>query len=109
MAKESSWPVYYTLFVENGRVADERRRKIKSALLKVAQTKKANFRFTCNQNVILSDIKEEDKKEIENILARAWCDSTYEWIICATEESMACVALSTCPLALAEASVICLR
>ena len=49
------------LFIENGRVLDDEKVPLKTALLEVAKTGKANFRFTCNQNLILSDIKEEDK------------------------------------------------
>ncbi len=44
---------YYTLFIENGRVLDTEELKLKSALYEVAQTGKANFIFTCNQNLIL--------------------------------------------------------
>jgi sulfite reductase (NADPH) hemoprotein beta-component len=62
---EGNW--YYTLFIENGRVLDDESIKLKSGLLKVAETGKANFRFTCNQNLILSDIKASDKKLIEKI------------------------------------------
>jgi sulfite reductase (NADPH) hemoprotein beta-component len=93
---------YYTLFVENGRVTDEGDGKIKTAMLKIAQTWKANFRFTCNQNLILSDIKESDKKEIENILAEQGVIQHMKNSSEVRRNSMACVALSTCPLALAE-------
>jgi sulfite reductase (NADPH) hemoprotein beta-component len=93
---------YYTLFVENGRVADEGERRIKSALLKAAETKKVSFRFTCNQNVILSDIKEEDKGLIENILREYGLIQHMNSSSSVRRNSMACVALSTCPLALAE-------
>ena len=63
---EGNW--YYTLFIENGRVLDDESIKLKSGLLKIAETGKANFRFTCNQNLILSDIKTSDKALIEKIL-----------------------------------------
>ena len=43
-------------FVENGRILDDEKVALKTALLEVAKTGKANFRFTANQNVILSDI-----------------------------------------------------
>jgi sulfite reductase (NADPH) hemoprotein beta-component len=93
---------YYTLFVENGRVADEGDRKIKSALLKVAETKKANFRFTCNQNVILADIEENDKQQVQNILEEFGIVDHMSASSSLRRNAMACVALSTCPLALAE-------
>src|SRR3982751_2420744 len=65
---EGLW--YYTVFVENGRVLDDEQVALKAALLEVAQTGKANFRFTCNQNVILADIKNDDKPLIQEIIER---------------------------------------
>ena len=100
---EGLW--YYTLFVENGRVFDDEHEggvKLKSALLAVAKTHTADFRFTCNQNVILSDIRESDKKEIERILEQFGVAHHTETTTTIRKNSMACVALNTCPLALAE-------
>lgn len=93
---------YYTLFVENGRVVDDDKVKLKSALLEVAQTGLANFRFTCNQNLILSDIREGDKAVIQEILVRYRLIQLTEGSSQLRKHSMACVALNTCPLALAE-------
>lgn len=93
---------YYTLFVENGRVLDSENLKLKSALLAVAKTGKADFRFTCNQNVILADIKDENKQEIQKILDSFNVFSSSEEASAVRKNSMACVAFNTCPLALAE-------
>ena len=97
---EGLW--YYTVFVENGRVLDDETSALKTALLEVAKTGKANFRFTCNQNVILSDIKQSDKEQINEILERFNVVKTTEESSNVRKNSMACVALPTCPLALAE-------
>jgi len=97
---EGLW--HYTLFVENGRVTDFENVKLKSALLEVAKTGKANFRFTCNQNVILADIKPADKKSVEDILTQFGVAQATENTSALRKNSMACVALNTCPLALAE-------
>ncbi|MGV3539113.1 MAG: NADPH-dependent assimilatory sulfite reductase hemoprotein subunit [Rufibacter sp.] len=95
---------HYTVFVENGRVLDlENGVALKTAFLEVAQTGKANFRFTCNQNVILSDITPENKAEIEQILAKHNVLVHTETASLLRKNAMACVALPTCPLALAEA------
>jgi sulfite reductase (NADPH) hemoprotein beta-component len=99
-SEEGLW--YYTAFVENGRVADNDKVKLRSALLEVAKTGKANFRFTCNQNVILADIRKEDKQLIEEILAQFRITQLTEGSSPLRRNSMACVALNTCPLALAE-------
>ena len=92
----------YTVFIENGRVLDDAKIALKSALLEVAQTYKANMRFTCNQNVIISDVKKEDKDTIEEILKRYGVDKHTESVSALRANSIACVALNTCPLALAE-------
>jgi sulfite reductase (NADPH) hemoprotein beta-component len=97
---EGLW--YYTVFVENGRVLDDEKVSLKTALLEVAKTGKANFRFTCNQNVILSDITQDDKAVIDNILQQFNIIQHTEGSSSVRKNSMACVAFNTCPLALAE-------
>jgi sulfite reductase (NADPH) hemoprotein beta-component len=98
---DSLW--YYTPFIENGRILDDEQVAMKSALLEVAETGKANFRFTCNQNLILSDIKPKDKKAIQAILEKYKIIEHTEKASVVRKNAMACVALNTCPLALAEA------
>jgi len=98
---EGKW--YYTVFVENGRVLDMEQVALKTALLEVAQTGKANFRFTCNQNVILSDILPEDKDTINEILDRLGVLQHTDRAGAVRRSAIACVAFNTCPLALAEA------
>ncbi|KMQ66531.1 sulfite reductase subunit beta [Chryseobacterium angstadtii] len=97
---EGKW--FFTVFVEHGRVLDTEDYPLKSGLLKIAETGKANFRFTCNQNLILSDILEEDKSEIESILKEHGISSYTEEASPLRKNSVACVALNTCSLALAE-------
>jgi sulfite reductase (NADPH) hemoprotein beta-component len=97
---EGLW--YYTLYIENGRVLDDGDLKIKSALLEVAKTGKANFIFTCNQNLILGDIKQEDRDMIDEILRRYLITDHTDSASVIRKNAMACVALNTCPLALAE-------
>ena len=94
---------YYTVFVENGRVLDDEQVALKSALLEIAKTGKVNFRFTTNQNVIISDVDPEDKNAINQILEQFKIIEHTEGASAIRKNSMACVALPTCPLALAEA------
>lgn len=93
---------YYTPFIENGRILDDEKVALKTALLEVAKTGKANFRFTGNQNLILSDIIKKDKAVIEEILRKYKIIEHTESASAIRKNSMACVALPTCPLALAE-------
>jgi sulfite reductase (NADPH) hemoprotein beta-component len=97
---EGLW--YYTLFVENGRVLDDENLLLKTALLEVAQTGKAKFIFTCNQNLILGDITKSDKRLIQDILERHGIIKHTENASAVRKAAIACVALNTCPLALAE-------
>lgn len=98
---EGNW--YYTVFVENGRILDDKKLPLKTALLEIAKTGKLNFRFTGNQNVILADIKEADKNEIDALLHQF--NIVNHTIVAGAlrKNAMACVAFNTCPLALAEA------
>ncbi len=96
---EGLW--YYTPFVENGRIVDEEV-FLRTALYEIAKTNKLNFRFTTNQNVILADISTEDKPVIEKILNKYNIISYTESVSEIRKNSMACVALNTCPLAFAE-------
>ncbi|QBA21116.1 NADPH-dependent assimilatory sulfite reductase hemoprotein subunit [Chryseobacterium indologenes] len=98
---EGKW--FYTVFVEHGRILDIEGYPLKSGLLKIAQTGKANFRFTCNQNLILADIDEKDKAEIEAVLKEYRISEHTDGASALRKNSVACVALNTCSLALAEA------
>ncbi|HEY0057843.1 MAG TPA: NADPH-dependent assimilatory sulfite reductase hemoprotein subunit [Flavisolibacter sp.] len=100
-ASEGLW--HYTVFVENGRVVDEGGLLLRTALLEIAETGKSSFRFTSNQNVILSDISEGDKALIGAILDKYGIALHTEQASALRKAALACVAFPTCPLALAEA------
>jgi sulfite reductase (NADPH) hemoprotein beta-component len=93
---------HYTLFVENGRVLDDERLALKTALLEVAETGKANFRFTVNQKIIVADVRKKDKAAINDILEKYRIIQHTEAASAIRKNSIACVALPTCGLALAE-------
>ena len=92
----------YTIFVENGRVLDEGELQLKSALLDIAKTGKVSFRFTVNQNLIVTDVKQKDKSEINALLEKYKIIEHTDNSSAIRKNSIACVALPTCPLALAE-------
>ena len=94
---------HYTLFVENGRVNDENGLQIKSAMYEIAQTGKSTFRFTGNQNLIISDVSEVDKPQVNAILEGYSLLAHTKNTSLIRKNAMACVALPTCPLAFAEA------
>jgi sulfite reductase (NADPH) hemoprotein beta-component len=94
---------YYTPFIENGRILDDEKVSLKTGLLEIAKTGKANFRFTGNQNVIIADIHKKDKPVIEKLLKKYKITEHTESASLIRKNAMACVAFNTCPLALAEA------
>ena len=93
---------YYTPFIENGRILDDEQIALKTALLEIAMTGKANFRFSANQSLILSDIDKKDKAAINSILDKFKIIEHTEAASAIRKNSIACVALPTCALALAE-------
>lgn len=98
---DGNW--HFTLFIENGRVLDDENLALKTGLLEIAETGKANFRFTSNQNLIVSDIKDEDKKLVESLLNKYHLINHTASASGLRKNAIACVALPTCPLAFAEA------
>jgi len=98
---EGKW--YFTLFVENGRVLDTPGLAMKTGLLAIAESGKANFRFTGNQNLILADISEADKPAVDILLQQYGLAAHTDAAGVLRKNAIACVAFNTCPLALAEA------
>ena len=98
---QGNW--YYTVFTENGLVKDDENIALKTGLLEIAKSSKAQFRFTCNQNLVLSDIKPEDKMLVEGLLDKTGIGKHTSQASLLRRNAIACVAFNTCPLALAEA------
>lgn len=93
---------FYTLFVEHGRVKDEEGYALKKALREIAKFHKGDFRLTGNQNLIIGNVAENEKKEIEAVLKKNGV-MNHPKLTGLRKSSMACVALNTCGLAFAEA------
>lgn len=94
---------HYVFFVENGRVVDDPEYRVKSALNAIAETGKCGLRFTGNQNIMLRDVKPQDKAAIEAILEAHGIIKTAAAFNPIRTHAIACVALPTCGLAMAEA------
>lgn len=92
---------HLTLFIENGRLLDFPGKPLKTGMLEIAKVHQGDFRLTANQNLIIAGVPASEKARIEG-LARQYGlldDGVSEQ----RKQSMACVALPTCPLAMAEA------
>jgi sulfite reductase (NADPH) hemoprotein beta-component len=94
---------HYTVFVECGRITNDANAATKTALYEIAQLNICTFRFTCNQNVIIADVKEKNKNKVEALLQQFNVQQFTEQSSAMRLSSLACVAFNTCPLALAEA------
>ena len=92
---------HYTLFVQNGRVADFEDLPLMSGLRELAQAHRGHFRLTPNQNLVISDVADADKPAIDALLGR-YGIANDEQATPLRLHSMACVALPTCGLAMAE-------
>ncbi len=97
--QDARW--HLTLYLENGRVEDGPQRTPMSGLREIARIHHGDFRITPNQNLIVAGVPEDGKARIQAI-AR-------EHGLLAEGRSplrlngIACVALPTCPQAMAEA------
>src|SRR5208283_2597267 len=100
-AVDGKW--FLTLFVETGRVEDVEGRRLKTALRLVAEKfPETEFRLSPNQNVILAGIAEEDRDAINELLTEHGVKTGHRQTSVLHAASMACPALPTCSLALAE-------
>ncbi|WP_028863220.1 assimilatory sulfite reductase (NADPH) hemoprotein subunit [Psychromonas aquimarina] len=96
---DNKW--HLTVFIENGRILDFDGKPLKSGLNKIAKVHQGTFRMTANQNLVIAEVDESQKDTIEK-MARE-CGLIDDGTTDQRKYSMACVALPTCPLAMAEA------
>ncbi|MGO1792559.1 MAG: assimilatory sulfite reductase (NADPH) hemoprotein subunit [Oceanisphaera sp.] len=91
---------HLTLFIENGRILDYPSKPLKTGMREIAKVHQGDFRLTANQNLIIAGVPTEQKDQIEQ-LAREH-GLIEDTVSDQRKSSMACVALPTCPLAMAE-------
>lgn len=92
---------HLTLFIESGRIKDVPGKSLQTGMREIAKIHKGDFRMTSNQNMIIAGVAPEDIATIEG-LARKY--GLLGQVLTQTRgHSIACVALPTCPLAMAEA------
>lgn len=88
------------LWIENGRVKDVPGHALRTALREISETADIEFALTGNQGLIICNASAAVKTKIDKILARHGIK--IETSSGLRRNSMACVALPTCGLALAE-------
>ncbi|MEL4295104.1 assimilatory sulfite reductase (NADPH) hemoprotein subunit [Shewanella xiamenensis] len=92
---------HLTLFIESGRIKDLPGKSLQTGMREIAKIHKGDFRMTSNQNMIIAGVAPEDKATIEGLARK---HGLLGQVLTQTRgHSIACVALPTCPLAMAEA------
>jgi sulfite reductase (NADPH) hemoprotein beta-component len=94
---DGAW--HFTLFVENGRVRDVAERRLLSGLHAIAALGVGRFIITANQNLVIADIPPQQKAAVAELLRAHGLDAPVGGL---RRNALACVALPTCGLALAE-------
>ncbi len=91
---------HLTLFVQNGRLSDfADGPQLLTGMRRIAETHEGEIRITPNQNLIIANVAAGKRAEIETLVAEHRMQGEYTGL---RRNSMACVALPTCGLALAE-------
>jgi sulfite reductase (NADPH) hemoprotein beta-component len=91
-----------TLFIQGGRVLDTPSYPMRTGLREIAKIHDGDFRLTANQNLMIANVSPEKRPEIEKLLEQYGIkDSHLKSGL--RLNSLACVALPTCALSLAEA------
>ncbi|WP_203341146.1 assimilatory sulfite reductase (NADPH) hemoprotein subunit [Planococcus beijingensis] len=99
---ESDGKWHLTLFIENGRVKDFDGYPLMTGLREIAHVHTGEFRLTANQNLIISNVTATNKAKIDALVEKYGLTDGKE-NSALRQNSMACVALPTCGLAMAEA------
>jgi sulfite reductase (NADPH) hemoprotein beta-component len=93
---------HLTLFIQGGRVLDTPNYPLRTGLREIAKIHDGDFRLTANQNLMIANVSPAKRPEIERLLEEYGIkDSHLKSAL--RLNSLACVALPTCALSLAEA------
>jgi sulfite reductase (NADPH) hemoprotein beta-component len=93
---------HFTLFVSGGRVLDTPTYPMLTGLREIAKIHDGDFRLTANQNLMIANVSAKKRSEVEALLEKYGMHRAHE-LSAMRLATIACVALPTCGLALAEA------
>lgn len=93
---------HFTMFVEGGRVTDYDDYKLMTGLREIAKVHTGDIRLTANQNLIIANVTSQKKKKISELIEQFGLTDGRHYTAL-RRSSIACVALPTCGLAMAEA------
>jgi sulfite reductase (NADPH) hemoprotein beta-component len=93
---------HFTLFVQGGRITDLDDYQLMTGLREIAKFHTGDFRLTANQNLIIANVSSQKKKMISELIEQYGLTDGKHYTAL-RRSSLACVALPTCGLAMAEA------
>jgi sulfite reductase (NADPH) hemoprotein beta-component len=93
---------HLTLRIEAGRIADGPRGAHLTGLREIARVHRGDFRLTPNQNLVIANVDPAAKTFIDALVVRYGLDR-HARATPVARDALACVALPTCALAMAEA------
>ena len=100
--KGSNGKWHFTLFIQSGRIKDLEDYQLMTGLREIAKVHTGEFRLTPNQNLVISNVTDENKSNVEALIKQyGLTDGSHYSAL--RRSSMACVAFPTCGLAMAEA------
>jgi sulfite reductase beta subunit-like hemoprotein len=91
------------VWVENGRVKDAEGARVRAGLRAIVEAVRPEVRLTAQQNIVLTRISEADRPRVEALLAQYGIATRGGRLGELRRYAMACPALPTCGLAVAEA------
>lgn len=89
------------LYIESGRLWDTEGGRLQTGVREIAKAHTGEFRMTCNQNLVIANVRRKDRARIDALVAEYGLDG-YLRHSGIRRYSIACVALPTCGLAMAE-------
>lgn len=92
---------YFGISIENGRIKDDGKNRLKTGIKETVKRFKTPVCLTTTQDLIISNIKESQKQELEQILTSHGI-ALPDQLSNIQKNSMACPALPTCGLAITE-------
>lgn len=99
--RQTNGNFFLGLFVENGRIRDAGGYRLKSGLRRAVEEFRPEIRLTASQNLLLVDVRPDQREGIEQVLGEHGVLASNPFSRTRLA-SMACPALPTCGLALAE-------
>ena len=93
---------HLTLFIEGGRIIDRPGQPMRTGLKEIAKIHTGDFRLTANQNVMIANVSAPQRPLIEKLVEQYQLEDGHKRSALRLN-ALACVALPTCALSLAEA------